>query len=57
LPNATVCSYEAGRPILQLGIVFMETEAVAAQNVKVHELHAAAHRQVALKQRGNADER
>jgi hypothetical protein len=54
MPNATVCLYGAGRPILQLGVVFMSSEAAAAQNVKVQDLHAAEHRQVAVKQKGNA---
>jgi hypothetical protein len=53
MPNATVCMYGAGRPILQLGVVPMATEAVAAQNVKIQELHAAEHRQVVSKQKGN----
>jgi hypothetical protein len=53
-PASSVCMYMVGqRPIVQLGLTVMETEAVAAQNFKIQQKAAAAHKNVANRQKGN----
>jgi hypothetical protein len=43
----------AGRPILQLGLTVMETEAVAQTTFKTQQQAAATHKNVGSRQKGN----
>jgi hypothetical protein len=52
--GSSTCMYlSAGRPILQLGLTVMETEAVAQTNFKAQQQAAATHKNVGSRQKGN----
>jgi hypothetical protein len=52
--GSSVCLYMVGqRPIVQLGLTVMETEAVAVQNFKMQQQVASTHKNVANRQKGN----
>jgi hypothetical protein len=52
--GSSVCMYlSAGRPILQLGLSVMETEAVAQTTFKAQQQAAATHKNVGSRQKGN----
>jgi hypothetical protein len=51
--GSSTCLYEAGRPFFQLGLVVMETAAVAAQNVKMEQQTSSKHHNVGSRQKGN----
>ena len=52
--GSSVCMYSsAGRPILQLGLTVMETEAVAQTTFKTQQQAAATHKNVGSRQKGN----
>jgi len=51
---SSTCMYlAAGRPILQLGLTVMQTEAVAQTTFKTQQQAAATHKNVGSRQKGN----
>jgi hypothetical protein len=52
--GSSTCMYlAAGRPILQLGLTVLPTEAVAQTNFKAQQQGAARHKNVGNRQKGN----
>ncbi len=52
--GSTVCMYMvAGKPVAQIGLTIMESEAVAVQSFKTQQLASAQHKNVASRQKGN----
>ena len=54
IPTMSVCMYMAGgRPIVQLGLQVMQTEAVATQVFRLAQQGSSAHKNTANRQKGN----